>query len=196
MRNPNRTANKRRAENEENVRPDTLIVANSRYGSSNQYTQWLIDRLGAVAMSNNKQQLGYTSLYRNIIWVGAIRDAVISNVHMLWQNHHNFGLDGKKIIICGVGIGDPENPDYFNKVMARSGCGPEFCSRYILPGRIDQSRLRLIDRPQFDKFLIDSKRIYGEETHLLVNERAADNYNGVDARALEPVIQEILATRY
>jgi hypothetical protein len=196
MRNPNRTANKRRAENEENVRPDTLIVANSRYGSSNQYTQWLIDRLGADAMSYNRQQLGYTSLYRNIIWVGAIRDAVISNVHMLWQNHHNFGLDGKKIIICGVGIGDPENPDYFNKVMARSGCGPEFCSRYILPGRIDQSRLRLIDRPQFDKFLIDSKRIYGEETHLLVNERAADNYNGVDARALEPVIQEILATRY
>ncbi|MBQ9075638.1 MAG: hypothetical protein IJY32_06725 [Mogibacterium sp.] len=180
MRNPNRTANKRRAENEENVRPDTLIVANSRYGSSNQYTQWLIDRLGADAMSYNKQQLGYTSLYRNIIWVGAIRDAVISNVHMLWLNHHNFGLDGKKIIICGVGIGDPENPDYFNKVMARSGCGPEFCSRYILPGRIDQSRLRLIDRPQFDKFLIDSKRIYGEETHLLVNERAADNYNGVD----------------
>ena len=196
MRNPNRTANKRRAENEENVRPDTLIVANSRYGSSNQYTQWLIDRLGADAMSYNKQQLGYTSLYRNIIWVGAIRDAVISNVHMLWQNHHNFGLDGKKIIICGVGIGDPENPDYFNKVMARSGCGPEFCSRYILPGRIDLSRLRLIDRPQVDKFLIDSKRIYGEETHLLVNERAADNYNGVDARALEPVIQEILATRY
>jgi hypothetical protein len=196
MRNPNRTANKRRAENEENVRPDTLIVANSRYGSSNQYTQWLIDRLGADAMSYNKQQLGYTSLYRNIIWVGAIRDAVISNVHMLWQNHHNFGLDGKKIIICGVGIGDPENPDYFNKVMARSGCGPECCSRYILAGRIDQSRLRLIDRPQFDKFLIDSKRIYGEETHLLVNERAADNYNGVDARALEPVIQEILATRY
>ena len=106
MRNPNRTANKRRAENEENVRPDTLIVANSRYGSSNQYTQWLIDRLGADAMSYNKQQLGYTSLYRNIIWVGAIRDAVISNVHMLWQNHHNFGLDGKKIIICGVGIGE------------------------------------------------------------------------------------------
>ena len=195
MRNPNRTANKRRAENEENVRPDTLIVANSRYGSSNQYTQWLIDRLGADAMSYNKQQLGYTSLYRNIIWVGAIRDAVISNVHMLWQNHHNFGLDGKKIIICGVGIGDPENPDYFNKVMARSGSSADYCSRYILPGRIDYSKLRMLDRPQFDKFLIDSKRIYGEETSRLINERAADSYNAVDARALEPVIQEILATR-
>ena len=195
MRNTNRTASKRRAENEENVRPDTIVVASGKYGSCNQYTQWLIDRLGADAMPYNKQSLGYISLYRNIIWIGAIRDAVISNVPIMWQNHHNFGLDGKKIIVCGVGLGDPDNPDYFNKVMARSGSGPEFCSRYILPGRIDYGKLRMLDKPQFDKFLIDSKRIYGEETHLLINERARDGYNGVDVRALEPVIQEILATR-
>ena len=79
--------------------------------------------------------------------------------------------------------------------MARSGSNQGFCSCYILPGRIDQSKLRMLDRPQFDKFLIDAKRIYGEETAALINQRAADSYNGVDVRALEPVIQEILATR-
>jgi hypothetical protein len=195
MRNTNRTASKRRAENEEIVRPDTIVVASGKYGSCNQYTQWLIDRLGADAIPYAKQTLGYTSLYRNIIWVGAIKDAVISNVPILWQNHHNFGLDGKKIIVCGVGLGDPANKEYFNKVMARSGSNQGFCSCYILPGRIDQSKLRMLDRPQFDKFLIDAKRIYGEETAALINQRAADSYNGVDVRALEPVIQEILATR-
>ncbi|MBR0399431.1 MAG: hypothetical protein IJH95_01240 [Mogibacterium sp.] len=195
MKNPNRTAMKRRAENEEIVRPDTIVVASGKYGSCNQYTQWLIDRLGADAVPYSKQTLGYVSLYRNVIYIGAIKDAVISNVNVLWQNYSNFGLSGRKIIVCGVGLGDPENEDYFNKVMARSGSNQGFCSCCILPGRIDQIKLRMLDKPQFEKFLVDAKRIYGEETAMLINERAADSYNGVDARALEPVIQEILATR-
>lgn len=195
MKNPNRTAMKRRAENEDIVRPDTIVVSSGKYGSCYQYTNWLIERLGADAVPYSKQTLGYVSLYRNIIYIGAIKDAVISNVGVLWQNYSNFGLSGRKIIVCGVGLGDPDNEDYFNKVMARSGSNQGYCSCYILPGRIDQSKLKLLDRPQFEKFLVDAKRIYGEETAALINERAADSYNGVDARALEPVIQEILATR-
>lgn len=195
MRNTNRTAGKRRAENEENVRPDTLIVCSGKYGSSEQYTRWLMDRLGSDAMPYNKQQLGYVSLYRNIVWIGAIKDAEILGINLMWQNHHNFGLEGKKIIVCGVGLGDPENEDYLNKVMARSGSNAGFNSRYILPGRIDRRKLKRLDGPQFDKFLVDASRIYGEETAKLINERAAADYNGVDAAALEPIVQEILATR-
>lgn len=195
MKNPNRSAMKRRQENEDVVRPDTIVIASGRYGSCNQYTQWLIDRLGADAIPYSKQTLGYVSLYRNVIYIGAIKDAVISNVNVLWQNYSNFGLQGRKIIVCGVGLGDPENKEYFDKVMARSGSNQGFCSCYILPGRIDPSRLKFLDKPQFEKFLVDAARIYGEETAKLINERAADCYNGVDARALEPVIMEILATR-
>jgi hypothetical protein len=195
MKNPNRTAMKRRAENEDIVRPDTIVVSSGKYGSCYQYTNWLIERLGADAVPYSKQTLGYVSLYRNIIYIGAIKDAVISNVGVLWQNYSNFGLSGRKIIVCGVGIGDPSSEDYYNKVRARSGCDPDFCSFYILPGRIDQSRLKMLDKPQFDKFLVDAGRLYGDETAKLINERAADSYNGVDARALEPVIQEIISTR-
>ena len=194
-RNPDRTAGRRRAENEENVRPDTVVVCSGKYGSSEQYTRWLIDRLGCDAMQFDKRSLGYISLYRNIIWVGPIKDAEIRGVNLMWQNHHNFGLEGKKIIVCGVGLGDPSNEEYLDKVMTRSGSNQGFNSRYILPGRIDRSRLKRLDGPQFDKFLVDAARIYGEETAALINERAADDYNGVDAAALEPVVQEILATR-
>lgn len=196
MRNTNRTATKRREENEAIVRPDTIVVASGKYGSCDQYTRWLIDRLGADAIPYSKQMLGYTSLYRNVVWIGAVRDGAVSNVNILWQNHHNFGLDGKKIIVCGVGLGDPDNEAYFKKVMRRSGSDQGFCSCYILPGRIDRSKLKLLDKPQFDKFLVDAQRIYGPETAELINKRAEENYNGVSAMALEPVIQEILATRY
>lgn len=195
MRNPNKTAMKRREENEDIVRPDTIVISSGKYGSCDQYTQWLIDRLGADALPYNKQTLGYVSVYRNVIYIGAIREAVISNVNILWQNFNNFALDGKKIIVCGVGLGDPEDEEYKAKVMRRSGSDQGFCSTYILPGRIDRDKLRMLDKPIFDKFLVDAERVYGKETAQLILRRTTENYNGVDVRALEPVIQEILATR-
>ena len=193
--NPNRTARQRREESGEVVRPDTIIVSAGKYGSSDQYTRWLMDRLDCDAMPFDKHNLGYVSLYRNIVWIGAIRDSAISKVGLLWQNHHNFALEGKKLIICGVGLGDPDDKSYFSRVMRRSGADQGLNSSYILPGRIDRSRLNLLDRPQFDKFLVDAGRQYGDEIAKLINERAEDGYNGIDAGALDPIVDEILATR-
>ncbi len=195
MRNSNRTATKRREAGEDIVRPDTIIVSSGKYGTCDQYTRILMERLGADAIGYSKKTLGYTSLYKNIIWIGAIKDGEIRNINIFWQNYNNFGLDGKKIIACGVGLGDPDNKAYFDKVMARSSCNQGFSSNYILPGRVDRDRLNFLDKPQFEKFLVDSKRIYGEETAILINERVANEYNGVDFAALEPIIEEILETR-
>ena len=111
-RNTNRTAMKRREEAGEVVRPDTIVVASGKYGSCNQYAKWLISSLGCDAIEYSRQTLGYVSLYHNVIFIGAIRDAEISNVNIMWQNYSNFGLEGRKIIVCGVGLGDPENNDY------------------------------------------------------------------------------------
>ena len=171
------------------------MVVSGKYGSCTQYAKWLIGSLGCDAIEYSRKSLGYVSLYPNVIYIGAIRDAEISNVNIMWQNYGNFGLEGRRIIVCGVGLGDPDNEDYREKVMKRSSSLPEYCSFYILPGRIDQRKLSRLDRPQFEKFLIDAKRIYGDETAALINERTAEGYNGVDSRALEPVIAEILATR-
>lgn len=193
--NPNRTAMKRREEAGEVVRPDTICVVSGKYGSCVQYAKWLISNTGCDAIEYSRQQLGYVSLYHNVIYIGAIRDAEISNVNVMWQNYSNFGLEGRKIIVCGVGLGDPENEDYREKVMKRSSSLPEFCSFYILPGKIDQSKLKRLDKPQFEKFLLDAERIYGTETAQLIQKRAAENYNGIDSKALQPIVEEILATR-
>lgn len=193
--NPNRTARKRREEAGEVVRPDTIVVVSGRYGSCTQYAKWLISSLGCDAIEYSRQSLGYVSLYPNVIYIGAIRDAEISNVNIMWQNYGNFGLEGRKVIVCGVGLGDPENEEYREKVMKRSSSLPEYCSFYILPGKIDSENLKRLDKPQFEKFLLDAERIYGKETAVLINERARENYNGISSAALEPVVQEILATR-
>ena len=183
---------RRREEAGEVVRPDTIVVASGKYGSCTQYAKWLISSLGCDAIEYSRQTLGYVSLYHNVIYVGAIRDAEISNVNIMWQNYGNFGLEGRKIIVCGVGLGDPDNADYREK---RGSSLPEHCSFCILPGKIDRSKLKRLDKPQFDKFLLDAERIYGMETAQLILRRATEDYNGIDSKALEPVIEEILATR-
>jgi hypothetical protein len=113
----------------------------------------------------------------------------------MWQNYGNFGLEGRKIIVCGVGLGDPEDEGYREKVMKRSSSLPEHCSFYILPGKIDKDKLKRLDKPQFDKFLLDAERIYGPEQAALIRERAENDYNGIDYNALQPVIDEIIAAR-
>ena len=42
---------------------------------------------------------------------------------------------------------------------------------------------------------MDAERIYGMETAQLILRRATEDYNGIDSKALQPVIDEILATR-
>ena len=195
MRNPNRTARQRREESGEVVRPDTIVVVSGKYGSCVQYAKWMISATGADAIEYSRQTLGYVSRYYNVVFIGAIRDAEISDVNIMWQNYSNFGLEGRKVIVCGVGLGDPENEAYREKVMKRSSSLPEHCSFYILPGKIERDKLKRLDKPQFEKFLLDAERIYGKETAELINRRAAENYNGVDYQALQPVIDEILATR-
>ena len=90
---------RRREEAGEVVRPDTIVVASGKYGSCTQYAKWLISSLGCDAIEYSRQTLGYVSLYHNVIYIGAIRDAEISNVNIMWQNYGNFGLEGRKIIV-------------------------------------------------------------------------------------------------
>ena len=194
-RNPSRTAMKRREEAGEVVRPDTIVVASGKYGSCTQYAKWLISATGCDAIEFSRQTLGYVSLYRNVVFIGDIRDAEITGVNLMWQNYGNFGLEGRKVIVCGVGLGDPDNEEYREKVMKRSSSLPEYCSFYILPGKIDRNRLKRLDKAQFDKFLVDAERIYGMETAQLILRRATEDYNGIDSKALSPVIDEILSTR-
>ena len=33
-------------------------------------------------------------------------------LNMLWQNYNNFGLEGRNLFICGVGLGDPDSRSY------------------------------------------------------------------------------------
>ena len=192
MKNPNRTAKENRRADGGDV-ADTIVVCSGKYGTSMQYAKWLAESLGCDGLGYDKKNLGYVSMYRNVIFIGAVRNGDIHMLNMLWQNYNNFGLDGRNIIICGVGIGDVDDPAYVNLLRRRNGCeNQNNIDFYMLPGRIRRDRLKLLDRSVFNSFIeVEVYGLYDREEAERIVRRTADNYDGMSRDALEPVIRRI-----
>ena len=103
MKNPNRTAREsRRADGGDST--DTIVVCAGKHGTSLQYGKWLMEKLECDGMGFDKRKLGYVSMYRNVVYIGAVRNGDIHMLNMLWQNYNNFGLEGRNLFICGETI--------------------------------------------------------------------------------------------
>ncbi len=193
MKNPNRTAREnRRAEVGDST--DTIVVCSGKTGTALQYAKWLMEALNCDGMAYDKKNLGYVSMYKNVVYIGAVRNGDIHMLNMLWQNYNNFGLDGRNLFICGVGIGDAESRSYVDLLRRRNGCeGQDNIDFFILPGRIRKDRLKLLDRSLFkDFFGGGAYGTYDKADADLIIQRAESNYDGVSRDALEPLIMKIL----
>lgn len=193
MKNPNRTAREnRRAETGDSS--DTIVVCSGKYGTALQYAKWLMEMLNCDGMAYDKKNLGYVSMYRNVVYIGAVRNGDIHMLNMLWQNYNNFGLEGRNLFICGVGLGDPEKRSYVDLLRRRNGCeGQSNISFFMLPGRIRKGRLKLLDRSLFKDFAGGGAYgLYDKDDADLIMQRAENDYDGVSRDALDPVIMKIM----
>ncbi len=193
MKNPNRTAREaRKAETGDSA--DTIVVCSGTYGTALQYAKWLMDWLQCDGMEYSKKNLGYVSMYKNVVYIGAVRNGDIHMLNMLWQNYSNFGLDGRNLFICGVGLGDTDRASYVNLLRRRNGCeGQSNIDFFMLPGRIRKEKLKMLDRSLFKDFIGGGAYgLYNKEDTDLIIQRAESNYDGMSREALLPVITRIL----
>lgn len=195
MRNANRKADQRRSENPELARPDTLLIFNSKNGSTRQYAEWLMKEIDCDVIEYSRSRLGYASLYKNVIYGGWIRGAEITRLMLLKQNSSNFHLDEKRLIIFGVGISEPSK-DYRQMIKGRNGIGSlsenDF---FILPGRFDPKRLGATDRAALNVMKSGMlASVEGDEREVL-EDRLENGYDGIDAERLAPIVEEIMKNR-
>ena len=192
MKNPNRTAREnRRADGGDST--DTIVVCAGKHGTSLQYGKWLMEELECDGMGFDKRKLGYVSMYRNVVYIGAVRNGDIHMLNMLWQNYNNFGLEGRTLFICGVGLGDPDSQSYVDLLRRRNGCeGQNNISFFMLPGTIRKNKLILLDKALFKNFIeVGAYGLYAKEDADLIIERAKNDYDGMSRDSLEPVIKKI-----
>ena len=192
MKNPNRTAREnRRADGGDST--DTIVVCAGKHGTSLQYGKWLMEELDCDGMGFDKRMLGYVSMYKNVVYIGAVRNGDIHMLNMLWQNYNNFGLEGRNLFICGVGLGDPDSQSYVDLLRRRNGCeGQNNISFFMLPGTIRKNKLILLDKALFKNFIeVGAYGLYEKEDADLIIERAKNDYDGMSRDSLEPVIKKI-----
>ena len=192
MKNPNRTAREnRRAEVGDST--DTIVVCSGKTGTALQYAKWLMEALNCDGMAYDKKNLGYVSMYKNVVYIGAVRNGDIHMLNMLWQNYNNFGLEGRNLFICGVGLGDPDSQSYVDLLRRRNGCeGQNNISFFMLPGTIRKNKLILLDKALFKNFIeVGAYGLYEKEDADLIIERAKNDYDGMSRDSLEPVIKKI-----
>ena len=97
MKNLNRKAEARRAAAGMESRADTLVIVESKHGSALKYGEWISNTLHTDMIPATRKYLGYASLYRNVIYIGWIKDGRIEKLNLLQQNYVNFNMDGKHI---------------------------------------------------------------------------------------------------
>ena len=172
----------------------TIVVCAGKHGTSLQYGKWLMEELECDGMGFDKRMLGYVSMYKNVVYIGAVRNGDIHMLNMLWQNYNNFGLEGRNLLICGVGLGDPDSQSYVDLLRRRNGCeGQNNISFFMLPGTIRKNKLILLDKALFKNFIeVGAYGLYEKEDADLIIERAKNDYDGMSRDSLGPIIKKII----
>lgn len=172
-------------------RPDTLLIYHSSRGSSRQYAEWLTEALDCDVVPYSRQYLGYSILYRNVIFLSWVRASQITCLRLLRLCADRFLLPAKNVILAAVGVMDP-TPRYLEHLRQRN-MEPEFAypSLFLLPGRCDPSKGRFL-RWMYGRSLYDG--LAPDEAEVLKG-RLAKGWDGLDRSHLAPVIQAVLRTR-
>lgn len=92
----------------------SIITYKSRYGSSKQYADWI-----AKALQCDKEDIGNIKVnrlltYDTIVHVGGLYAGGISGFRFLKK--HLEALSGKTILLCMVGMTNPDNKERYNQI--------------------------------------------------------------------------------
>lgn len=194
MKNLNRKAEARRAAAGMESRADTLVIVESKHGSALKYGEWISNTLNTDMIPATRKHLGYASLYRNVIYIGWIKDGRIEKLNLLQQNYVNFNMAGKHIAVVGVGVGDPTD-SYLKRIIAYNALNQFGDSFHYLPGSVDEKKRTAGDMNNIQHCLKNLGKLYEKEDAELIGKRLVQGYDGVSRNKIESIVDEITAVR-
>lgn len=195
MKNLNRKAEQRRAAEGKENRADTLVIVESKHGSVLQYGEWISTALKSDMIPATRKYLGYASLYRNVIYIGWIKEGVIEKLGLLQQNYLNFNMAGKHITVVGVGIGEPTD-SYLKRIIGYNGLQQYGDSFHFLPGKVDAEKRKTGDISMINRCMKNLSKLYEEDDTSVISQRLTSGYNGVNRSCIQPILDEIDDVRH
>lgn len=192
MRNPNRTASKRRREanGDTGNKYDALVIYNTANGSTVEYAKMIAEALDCDIVPYSRKYISYATLYRNVIFGTWIRAGELVNLKLLKQNSGNFDLGSKNLIIYGTGIAPMDDPSYQTLIKDRNGVS----DMYFLPGRFDPKKASKTSKASLSAMQGTMYTPYSDKVEQVMRERFENGYDGIDKDAIMPILENVIAT--
>ncbi len=194
MKNPNRKADVRRAADGIQNRADTLVIVDSKSGTAAKYAEWISEELDTDMVPATRKYLGYSSIYRNVIYIGGIRDGVLNHLGLLQQNYENFNLGGRHIIVVAVGVGNPTD-EYLKRIIGYNYLERFGDSFYYLPGKVNTENRKSMENALIDKCVRNLPKLYAKADAEVICDRLVNGYNGMARHCIQPIVDEIRSIR-
>ena len=171
---------------------DTIVVYQSKYGSTRKYAQWLETLIDCDCVSVDdlkKKELPY---YDNIIFGGGIHAGGITGINLIKKNYKK--IHDKNIIIFAVGIDDRKDETIKELKYINYNKKMEKIPLFFCPGAYDPFKIK-----GFDKWLITKVRnmimrkpvVQREDSEVELVKRIDNGGDWTDKKFLEPIIKAL-----
>lgn len=87
----------------------TVVVYQSKYGSTQKYAQWIAEALGCELMERGGTKIQDLEKYETIVYGGGLYAGGLAGFDLIVKNFDS--LADKDLIVFTCGLADPENPD-------------------------------------------------------------------------------------
>lgn len=127
----------------------TLVVYESKYGTTKQYAKWLAGELGADLRERREATEGELGNYDTLIFGGGLYAGGVLGLSFFKKNYDN--IRGRRIALFTCGLGDPAVADNIKNIREglEKSLGTEILGEiklFHLRGAMDYSRLNLLHR--------------------------------------------------
>ena len=175
----------------------TVIIYESKYGSTRRYAEWLSKALSCPIFENQSFSAKNFAEYENIIYGGGLYAGGVSGIRLLTKNWNL--LSGKKVILFTCGLSDPSEPANVSHIReALSLALPDEMMKsmvlFHLRGGINYAKLSIVH-----KFMMsmlrrmlqkkDPSELTSEDKQLL--ETYGKEIDFTDRTTLQPIIDYI-----
>lgn len=171
----------------------TIIIYKSKYGSTQEYAQWLAEELGCLAFdiaAGKKLVLGE---YDTIILGGGLYAGGISGSSIITNNW--LTLKEKSIVVFTVGLANPDNTDYQSIIDKNFNTEQKEKIKFFhLWGGMDYKKLGFIHKSMM-AMLVSETRKKNESELTDEDKMMLETYGGIvdftDRTTLKPIIEYI-----
>lgn len=177
------------------MKDKTIVIYQSKYGSTQKYSMWLSEELGCIAYDKTASRKVNFREFNTIIFGSGLYAGGINGVSII--TNHWEELKDKNIIVFTVGLADPKNTSYrpildknFNDEQKKK------IKFFHLRGAIDYKQLSFVHKSMMAMLMAVIKRKseseLSDDDKMMLN-TYGDTVDFVNKSSLKPMIDFVVS---